>query len=304
MDNAGTVIYTEKPELRHPAMVCGISGWVNGGESATGSVQYLVRKLGAKKFAEIPIERFHIFQTPGQLSLRPRVRVENGLIKEHSFPQNQFYYWVNPKATGDLILFLGTEPNLNWPEYIAAILNIAKEHSVTRIYHLGGVMDKTPHTRDPGVSCACSNEQLKEEMQKHDVRLTNYEGPGSFGSTLQYICQQQQVPMVGFMVRATYYPEFNVVIPHNPRAIKAIVTRLDSLFHLNLDMSDLDRESKELETKLELMASQDAAFKTYLEELEKDFAKFKQEDSLEISPDEAIQIAEELLKRGEEKEEE
>jgi len=113
MDRRGNVTILEKPRLRHLYMVCGISGWVDGGEAATGSIQYLVRKLEAKKFADIPIDRFHLFQVPGQLSLRPRIKIEDGVLKEHRFPQNQFFYRVNPNADNDLILFLGTEPNLN-----------------------------------------------------------------------------------------------------------------------------------------------------------------------------------------------
>ncbi|MFH1169075.1 MAG: PAC2 family protein [Chloroflexota bacterium] len=206
MDSAGDVIFTEKPELRRPYMVCGINGWVDGGEAATGSVQYLVSRLGARRFADIPLEKFHIFQVPGQLSLRPQIKMEDGLLKEHLFPQNRFYYWLNPSADNDLILFLGTEPNLNWEAYAAAILRVAGEFGVCRIYLLGGVLDKTPHTREPGVSCTCGSEQLREEMQKYGMQFSSYEGPGRFGTTLLYYCQQRGMPMVCLTARVTYYP--------------------------------------------------------------------------------------------------
>jgi len=83
MDRRRNVIMVEKPRLRHPYMVCGISGWVDGGEAATGSIRYLMKKLKAQRFAEIPIDRFHIFQAPGQLSLRPHIKLEDGILKEH-----------------------------------------------------------------------------------------------------------------------------------------------------------------------------------------------------------------------------
>ena len=277
-------------------MVCGISGWVDGGEAATGSIQYLVRKLEAKGFAEIPTNRFHIFQVPGQLSLRPHIKIEDGILKEHRFPQNQFFYWVNPNADNDLILFLGTEPNLNWEEYADAILSVAEELAVIRIYLLGGVLDKTPHTREPGVSCACSSDQLKEEMRKYSVQFSNYEGPGSFSTTLLRICQDRQGQMVSLTTRATYYPEFDIIIPHNPKAIRAVVSRLNHLLRLNLDISDLDKQAEEFEVKLSFMASQNPAFRTYVEELEKDFIEVKYEEPLEMSPDEAVRLAEEFLK--------
>jgi proteasome assembly chaperone (PAC2) family protein len=290
------IIFLEKPELRQPFLVCGISGWVDGGEAATGSIRYLVRKLGANLFAEIPIEKFHIFQVPGQLTLRPQIKIEDGLLREHVFPQNQFFYWVNPHTEHDLILFLGTEPNLNWEEYTATILNMAKEYSVVRIYVLGSVLDKTPHTRESGVFCACSSKQLREEMQKHGMPPSNYEGPGSFSTTLLHFCQRKRMPMVSMTARASYYPEFNIVIPRNPRAIKALVIRLNSLLHLNLDISDLEQEGKELEAKLDFMASHNPEFRNYIEELEKEFAEVKYEEPLDITANEAVQIAEEFLK--------
>lgn len=300
MDRRGNAIVTEKPQLRHPYMICGISGWVDGGQAATGSIEYLVKKLEAKRFAEIPISRFHIYQLPGQLSLRPYIKVEDGILTEHRFPQNQFFYWVNPSADNDVILFLGTEPNLNWEEYADAILGIAEEFGVARIYLLGGVLDRTPHTREPAVSCAGTSRELNEEMRRYGVQFTNYEGPGRFGSTLLYICQKERRAMVTLTARVTYYPEFNIVIPRNPKSIRAVVSRLNSLLRLNLDVSDLDKESEEFESKLGFMMSQNSEFKTYVEELEKDFVEVKYEEPLDISADEAVRMAEEFLKEKKE----
>jgi len=297
MDIPGNIIITEKPALKRPFMVCGISGWVDGGQSATGSIEYLVGKLGARKFAEIPIDRFHIYQVPGQLLLRPQVRIENGLIKEHKAAQNQFFYWVNPDTDNDVILFLGTEPNLNWEEYAEAILYIAREYSVPRIYLLGGVLDKTPHTREPNVSCVCTSEELKEEMQKYGMQFTSYEGPSRFGTTLLYICQKKRMQMVSITARATYYPEFNIIIAHNPKAIRAVVRRLNGLLNLNQEFSELDTQVDEYERKLGSMASNNSEFRSYVERLEKDYQEIMYEEPLEMSADEAVRIAEELLKR-------
>lgn len=296
MDKQENVIIMERPRLRHPTMVCGISGWVDGGKSATGSVEYLLGKLKARKFAEIPIDRFHIFQVPGQLSLRPHVKIEDGILEKHSFPQNQFFYWVNPDTDNDLILFLGTEPNLNWKEYADAILRVAEDFTAVRIYLLGGVLDEIPHTKEPVVSCACSSNKLKEEMSRHSIQFSNYEGPGRFGTTLLYLCQKKQVPMVSLTTRVTYYPDFNILIPRNPKAIRALLRRLNGLLRLGLDFSDLDKQVEDFEAKLGFMASHNPEFQAYVEKLEKDYIELKYEEPLEISADEAVQIAEELLK--------
>ena len=296
MARQSTVLFLEKPELRQPYLVCGINGWVDGGEAATGTTRYLIKKLPARKFAEMPLGRYHVFQVPGQLSLRPEIKIENGLLKKHVLPRNEFFYWVNPHSEHDLILYLGTEPNTNWEEYAGNILNLAADFGVARIYVLGGVLDKTPHTREAGVSCACSSKELRQEMMKYAMPSSNYEGPGSFSITMLHLSQKRKMPMVSIIARSTYYPEFNVVIPRNPKAIKAVVLRLDSLLHLNLDISDLDQEADELEVKLNFMASHNREFQTYIEELEKEHTKVKYEAPLDITGNEAVQLAEDFLK--------
>jgi len=173
---------------------------------------------------------------------------------------------------------------------------MAEEFSVARIYILGGVLDQTPHTKESGVFCACSSKELREEMQRYSMQYSNYEGPGSFGSTLLYFCQKKRLPMVSMIARSTYYPEFNIVIPRNPKAIKALVIRLKSLLRLNLDISDLEREGEELEAKLNFMASHNPEFRNYIEELEKQFIEVKYEEPLDITANEAVKLAEEFLK--------
>jgi len=297
MDGPENLVFTDNPRLKQPSMVCGISGWVDGGEAATGTVKYLVGKLGARKFAEIPIEKFHIFQVPGQIAQRPRIKIEDGILKEHHFPTNQFFYWINPDRMHDLILFLGTEPHLNWEEYAQAILAVAEKHDVGRIYSLGGVLDRTPHTREPNISCLCSSYELRYEMQKYGMQFTSYEGPGSFGTTLLHLCKNRGLPAVTLIARATYYPEYDIVIPHNPKSIRAVIKRLNSLLHLDLDISDLNTQVEEFEGKLQFMASHNHEFHAYVEKLEKEYVEVKHEEPLEISAEEGVRIAEELLKR-------
>ncbi len=290
------IIVTEKPGLRNPAMICGISGWVDGGEAATGSVEYLIQKLSAQEFAHIPIDRFHVFQVPGQIASRPRIKIEDGIITEHILPENQFYYWVNPASDKDLVLFQGTEPNLHWEEYAEAILRVVAEFGVSRIYLLGGVLDKVPHTREPNVSCACSKQDLKVEMLKYGVSFTSYEGPSRFGTTLLYICQQNGIEMVSLTTRVTYYPEYSIVVSHNPKSIRALIKRLNSILRLDLDISDLNEEVTGFENRLGKIAGRSEDFHSYLEKLEKDYVELKYEEPFELTADEAVQIAEDLLR--------
>jgi proteasome assembly chaperone (PAC2) family protein len=296
MAKKSNVVYTAHPELRQPHMVVALNGWVDGGESATGSLRFLRRKLRPLKLAEIPAGRFQVYQMPGQLSLRPYSRIEDGLLKEYRPQRNVFYYWVNPEGQRDVILFNGSEPNLNWEEYAASILDVAREFGVSRIYMLGGVLDKIPHTREPNVTCACTDAVLRDEMAGHEIDCLSYEGPAGLRTTLLYLSQREHIEMAVLHVRVTYYPEFNVVIARNPRAIRALVRRLGTLLSLQMDFDDLDREIREFECRMSYMALQNQEFHAYVEALEKEFAELEAPGSSCVSADDAIQAVEELLR--------
>lgn len=278
-------------------MVCAIDGWVNGGEAATGTIQYLIDKLGATKFAEIPIDRFHVFQVPSQLSLRPHVRIVDGILKQHHLPTNEFFYWVNPIVAKDLIVFSGSEPNMNWEEYARALLSVAKQFKVEGVYLLGGVLDRVPFTKEPNVSCTCSSLEIRNEMEKYGISGVEYEGPGSFGTTMLHICQEEHIDMVSLITRAAYYPEFSILIPSNPKSIRALARILESILHIDLDTSDLDRRVKEFEGKLEAVVEKNPEFRNYIEKLEQEYTESQYEKPLDISADEAVRIAEEFLRK-------
>ncbi|MBN1856458.1 MAG: PAC2 family protein [Dehalococcoidia bacterium] len=296
MPKKSNVIYSAHPELRQPHMIVALNGWVDGGESATGSLRFLRRKLRPLKLAEIPASHFQVCQMPGELSLRPYSRIEEGLLKEYRSQRNTFYFWVNPEGDRDVILFNGSEPNLNWEEYAAAILEVVREFGVARIYMLGGVLDRIPHTREPNVTCACTDLALRDELAEHGIEPLSYEGPGGIRTTLLYLSQKLHVEMAVLHARVTYYPEFNVVIARNPRAIRALVRRLVNLLSLNIDFDELDREVQEFERRITYMALQNHEFQAYIEAMEKEYSESETPDSSRAQAEDAIQAVEELLR--------
>ncbi len=298
MEKKESLVFTEKPNLRYPYIICGLSGWVDGGEAATGSLKYLIRQLRARKFAEIPVSHYHVYQVPGADTLRPRVRMEDGLIAEHHLPMNQFFYAKNPASDHDIILFLGTEPNLNWEEYANTLVDVAREFQAVRLYILGGVLDETPHTREPKVSCSCNSAEIRDEIRKYNVTFSNREGPSTFNTTLLYLCRRRRLDAVSFSVRATYYPEFGIDIPYNPRSIKALLVRLNHLMRLDLSFRRLDDGIGDFQEKLEFVRSQNSQFHAYVNELEKNYVGMPYEEPLELSHDEAVRLAEDFLKEN------
>ena len=124
-----------------------------------------------------------------------------------------------------------------------------------------------------------------------------YEGPGSFGTTLLHICQKEQIKMVILVARAAYYPEFNILIPRNPKSIRALIKRLESILDIDIDTSDLDIQVREFQGKLDFMGESNPEFRKYIGELEQEYEEMKYEKPLDITADEAIRIAEEFIRK-------
>ena len=260
MDNL--IISQNQPELVSPYIVIGFSGWLNAGEVATGSIDYLRRMLNARKFAQIDPRGFYIYQVPGfapEQTLRPRTKIEEGLIRQLDLPKNELFFW---KSGGkhDLILLSGTEPNLEWPAFAQAIVNVAVQFQAVRIYSLGSVFDQVPHTRETRLFSVLSHAHLKDEIGMIAAFL-GYEGPCSFSTMLLSLAGRQGIEAAGITARVPPY-----IQNFNPKASYDLLKRVFSLTQLGLDLSDLKKSG---ESFTEMMDKAFAQNDTALEQLKK-----------------------------------
>jgi len=287
----------QRPALRKPYFVCGVSGWVNGGDVSIGGVNYLIKHFKGVKFAELKASRYHVYQVPGAENLRPVFKMQDGIIVDYHLPKNEFYYARVPGSDHDLVLFSGSEPSLNWEEYADAIVSMACDFGSPRLYTFGGILDRSPYTREPRISCVCTNAKVKSEMERCNVTFSSREGPGTFNQMLLRTCMDKGLEGANLTVRVSYYPEFNVAIDYSAKSIKAVLVRLSHLMHLGLDFGELDQGIRELEGKLDFVRQQNPQFNTYVEELEKDYVEMPFEP-LDFSANDAVKFAEQLLREN------
>ena len=232
---AGRLIIQDKPELIAPYIMVGLRGWLNAGEVSTGSIDYLRRKLGARTFAHIESTGFYIYQIPSstpEQTMRPLAKIKEGLVRKLDMPHNEFFFWKSG-AAHDLILFLGVEPNLDWPEYAQAILDVARQFQAPRIYSLGGIFDQVPHTRKTRIMATVSHPRLKDEL-KTFAQFTDYEGPCSFNTMLLSIAREQGIEMAGISARTPLY-----IQDLNAKACYDLLKNVITLAGLGIDLSDL-----------------------------------------------------------------
>ena len=261
-----SLIIQDTPDLVNPYMLIGLGGWLNAGEIATGCIDFLRRKLNARKFAFIDPRPYHIWQVPGYdptQIMRPHTVIEEGVIKSLAEPSNDFFFWQSGDKH-DLILFTGSEPNLKWPEYSSAILSIARRYGVARIYSLGGVFDQVPHTREARVFTVLSRPELKKEFKAFP--LLSYSGPCSFSTMLLNQAGQEGIEAAGIIARIPPY-----IQNFNARAAYDLLKKVIALTTLDIDLGDLRQSGQNLVEMMNDVFSQNETAMEHLRKMEELF---------------------------------
>jgi len=242
----GSLIIHKRPSLEAPSMIIGFSGWMDGGDVSTGTIEYLKNKLKANKFAEINPGEFYIFNLPGGMEqvaqFRPYTKIKDGLLIDFEYPRNEFF--ADQKS--GVILFSGKEPNLRWDGYASCIFQLAEEFDVRKIYFVGSFAGATPHTREPRITCSVFGEEQKVSLKEQDVRFTNYEGPASIATLLNKFSKEKGIEMANLVAEIPAYIQVR-----NPRAIEAVIKRLVRILDLDIDLNDLHRTSLEFENNID-----------------------------------------------------
>jgi proteasome assembly chaperone (PAC2) family protein len=233
------------PALNSPRLLLGFSGWMDGGQVSTGTINYLIEKLNAQKFAQIDPENFYLYNFPGAMEItalfRPHTKIKDGLITTYELPTNTFFY----DDRNNLILFLGKEPNLNWQQFAECIFSLASQSAAKEIYFIGSVSGLVPHTREPRLFCSVSDEKTKETLRHYGVNFTNYEGPASFVTYLTSTAAERGFSMASLVATIPAYVQGN-----NPKCVEAITSRLAGILDLKIELDDLRDISDEFEKKL------------------------------------------------------
>ena len=262
-DDANILRRHKELKLEDATLVLAFSGWMDGGDVSTGTVQRLAGLLEADPVAEIDSEPFYIYNVPGPMEVtalfRPHIEIEEGLIKSLDMPTNIFYSHDNR----NLVLFVGKEPNLRWRTFGDCIFRFAHEVGIRRILFVGSFGGSVPHTREPRLYVTCSDAGLLKEMEQYGVRRSGYSGPGSFVSYLMTQAQSADLKMTSLVAEIPGYLQ-----GVNPMSIAAVTRRLATILKLSPDLDSLRTAGTEWELQVSSAVAENEELAQRVRELE------------------------------------
>jgi proteasome assembly chaperone (PAC2) family protein len=254
------------PTMVNATLVLSFTGWMDGGNVSTGTVERLVDLLSARGIAEIDPEPFYIYNFPGPMEVaalfRPFVKFEEGVLTSISMPSSDFYC----HEPASLVLFVGKEPNMNWQAYGDCVFRLAKRAGVGRILFVGSFGGSVPHTRQPRLFVSCSDAQTMVEMEPYGVRRSDYEGPGSFSTFLMSRAPAEGIQMASLIAEIPGYLQGT-----NPLCIEAVTRRLAKILKLPLKLDSLRTASTEWELQISSVIENDKELEEKVHQLEQEY---------------------------------
>lgn len=289
--------------LEKPAARCLIAGWKqqwsDAGEVSGGLPQYLIDRLGARKIGEMTKQvatECYPFQIAGTHdAFRPGVAYRDGLPVRDMYRDNAYY-----DAGGGLIVFLGEEPWFNIDLYGQAFFTAMRELGVHQAAAVESYYGAAPPEEERSLSCICSNQRIREEMEKYSVRFSSYGSDRRSGPTIGMALvtlahyYYQDIDMIRMGVMVPMYPfrtadGDQVGLKTDHKAYYDIMRRLRTLFKLDIDLADLkargDDESYSLQQTLEKIADSNPRARDIIASARAEFRPTLYEEPVELSPE-------------------
>ncbi|MFC1983798.1 PAC2 family protein [Chloroflexota bacterium] len=291
------IIKPEKPTF----MIAGFHQWANAGDVSNGIPEYLIDKLHARRVGRIRKGDFYIFQLPGNhFMFRPPVKYVEGYEEDYQEePINDFHYTeIGEKG---LVIFIGTEPNQLEDVYVNALLDGAEELGVKRIIVPAGVGGEVPFDKERLVSCSYSLKHMQDELNNYALTFSNYNRNATIGMVINHYSKERGIEAIRMSARTPSY-QIPLTTSDDKRAMFDILRRIRYMFGINLDLSDLEKESKQqisgFENALQRLYMDNPELEpqitTYMEQIGERFQELRFEEPTKI-PDVFLKELKDLL---------
>ncbi|HEY3116558.1 MAG TPA: PAC2 family protein [Chloroflexota bacterium] len=256
MDN---LHWLEDPDLRRPVLIQAFAGWNDASAVATTALRFLIDRWEAPKFADVDAENFYNFAR-----VRPHVRLDDDQNRVIVWPENAFHFHLEPGLDRDFVLLIGIEPNLRWRTFGEMIIEVCQKIGVTSVLSLGGLVAQVPHTVPPRVTGTTSDPELATQFPELQVQRSRYQGPTGIVGVMSDMFAKAGIPTGSLWGNVPHY----ISASPNPKVAHGLLTRLNSIYGLGLDLSDMQRAGRRFERQINEALAQNPEVSEYVKKLE------------------------------------
>ena len=242
-------------------MVAAFAGWNDAASAATTALEAVAVGLDSEIVARIDPEEFFDFQVN-----RPTIRLVEGRTRRIDWPLSTVIAARVPTAERDLVLFSGTEPNLRWRGFSAALLDAAERMAVEMVVTMGALIADVAHSRPVPITGLASDEEMVERL---GLSRSHYEGPTGIVGVVHDACRERDIPSASLWAAVPHY----VAAVPNPKAALALLRRLESLTGIAVEASELEEAMDRFDAQVDEAVAANPEIQELVERLESEQAE-------------------------------
>ena len=253
----------ELPQLEKPLLIAGFNGWGNALNISNGMVSYFIRHFKAQQFADLNPDIFYRYDEK-----RPRVVIEDGLLKTLTSPGGSFYAAVTEPAQSDIIILNADEPNLCWSQFVDLLFSLCRKLGVGTVITLGSMYDNVLHT-DRIVSGVASTEDMVSRLMESDINPIDYQGPGAIHTIIHSEGSKRGFECISLWSHCPYYLQGTThfgLLSH----IGGIIAKLANF---QIDTPDLEANWKKLKEQINQLIDGNSELQSLISSLRKEKVK-------------------------------
>jgi predicted ATP-grasp superfamily ATP-dependent carboligase len=258
-DGLSRLVLYKTPDMKNPITVVGFGGWADAGNVSTLSLAYLRESEGAMELGRIETS-----DLIDHTQHRPVVTIEGGFIREIRMPGWEIHYAMRRDA--DLMLVSGYELSHGWDQFIRALFELMDTFGSRTLVTIGGLIDRTPHTRPVRLSFLTTSKRLYGKCMSLGLNPSNYRGPASMHS---YIIHNSGLKGLEALSLWGHVPAY-LNIP-NPRVVLAVLEKLSSVLEISLNLERLYVDATVFDSKVSSLVESDEDLKELVRGLEQEY---------------------------------
>lgn len=262
MNTAGIHIQ-ELPQLIKPVLIAGFDGWGNALNISNGLAAYLVRRLEAKKFADLDPDTFYRYDEQ-----RPVVDIVEGKLNTLKPPRGSFYAVETAEDQSDLVILKATEPSLRWFQFVEILFSICQKLQVRNVITIGSMYDNVLHT-DRILSGIASSPEMLAQLNQKRINSISYQGPSAIHSIIQSEGTKKGFDCISLWSHCPYYLQGTTHFG----ILSYLGQLIAELANFQLDTLDLQANWKKLEDQINTLVESNLELQSLISNLRKEKVK-------------------------------
>ena len=250
------VRWTAQPELRDPVVIAAFEGWNDAGDAASTAARFLIERWEGSLVATVDPEDFYDFT-----ATRPHVRLDEEGQRQIDWPSTEIYVATLPDTDKQVLVIIGTEPQLRWRTYTEELTKIATTHGARLCITLGALLAEVPHTRPTAVVGTAYEPDVVAGL---DLQPSTYEGPTGIVGVLHDSWRRAGLRSASLWATVPSY----VPGAPSPKAALALIERTATMLDSPVATTDLEIASAAYERQVSELVDADEETSTYVASLE------------------------------------